>query len=415
MPFRMQNLMTGIVGDSVRLLNLELHDGGSDREGDLLCRIGGRPVSPAREWRSARRVEVAGRLWTLTASPRPELFTSLGATNQWVILAAGLGSSAVIYFLFAFLARAERHTLAVADERKEKLQLLLDATGEAISGLDLQGRCTFCNQACLRLLGYERPEQLLGRNMHDLLHHSTEDGILIPHENCSVFQAFRTGKAAHVEGKVMSRTDGTSFPSEYWSTPQRHDGEVVGAPVTFLDISKRRRTEAEVRRQGALIRSLRVAKSAFLATMSHEVRTPMNGVIGMIGLLIDTELDVTQRSFARSARSSGDLLLSVIDDILDLSKIEACKLDLDEVDFDLGKLLDELVTTVTLQAGEKGLALRCVLLPQTPSSFRGDGRRLRQVLVTSSATRSSSPPPERSRSRWRPGRRPRRKRRCGSR
>ncbi|PYT45094.1 MAG: hypothetical protein DMG45_02605 [Acidobacteria bacterium] len=129
-------------------------------------------------------------------------------------------------------------------ESEEKLQLLLDSTAEAIYGIDLEHRCTFCNPAGLRTLGYEHVDEVLGKNMHNLIHHARADGTLFPVEECRVHRVTQTGEGVHVEDEVLWRANGTSFPVEYWSYPQRRGEEVVGAVVAFIDITERKLAEA---------------------------------------------------------------------------------------------------------------------------------------------------------------------------
>jgi PAS domain S-box-containing protein len=128
-------------------------------------------------------------------------------------------------------------------DSEEKLRLLLDSTAEAIYGIDLQGRCTFCNRACLRALRYEHSEELFHKNMHDLIHHTRADGTAFPVEECQIFAALRTGEGVRVEDQVLWRRDGTSFPAEYWAYPQRKGQDVVGAVITFIDITERKLAE----------------------------------------------------------------------------------------------------------------------------------------------------------------------------
>jgi PAS domain S-box-containing protein len=129
-------------------------------------------------------------------------------------------------------------------ESRETLSLILNSTAEAVYGIDLNGCCTFCNQASLVLLGYDSEQELLGNNMHNLIHHTCSDGTYFPVHSCRIFKSFKAGEGTHADDELLWRRDGSSFPAEYWSYPQYRNGEIVGAVVTFFNISERKKAEA---------------------------------------------------------------------------------------------------------------------------------------------------------------------------
>ncbi|MEI7429353.1 MAG: PAS domain S-box protein, partial [Betaproteobacteria bacterium] len=163
---------------------------------------------------------------------------------------------------------------------QSQMRLLLDSTGEAIYGIDLDGNCTFCNRACLEILGYADVDQLIGRNMHQQIHSRHADGSPFAVADCRIFKAFKQGETSHVDDEVLWRADGSFFPAEYWSYPQIVDGRLIGVVVSFVDITARKAGEESLRQAVAQAESANVAKSMFLANMSHEIRTPMNGIVG---------------------------------------------------------------------------------------------------------------------------------------
>jgi PAS domain S-box-containing protein len=149
----------------------------------------------------------------------------------------------------------------------------------------------------------------------------------------------------------------------------------------FIDISEQRAARGAMQHAVESAQQASRAKSDFLANMSHEIRTPMNGILGMTELVLESQLTAEQRADLELVKASADALLHIVDDILDFSKIEAGKLDIEEVPFDLRRMVEDTLRAMDLRARQKGLDLRCQLPPDLPRIMKGDPGRLRQVLV----------------------------------
>ncbi|HTX14553.1 MAG TPA: response regulator [Candidatus Baltobacteraceae bacterium] len=428
--------------------------------------------------------------------------TSLGTAGIVVVTFAVLGFTVITALL-------DRRFAAEIQQSNELVRLLLDSAPEAIYGADTQGICTFCNRSFLRLTGYESSAEVLGREIHPLIHHTRADGSAYPVAECRAWDAFRTGKEMHVDDEVLWRKNRTSFPAEYWSRPIHRGGQMIGAVVTFVDVTERKKAEATLRENEQRFRAIfegaptgiaileigtgklaanqtyqrmlgctepelrdvgilnqlthpddreaekiwfqgmlegkeehlrrekryvprdgkivwadielslqrdangkpqfvlgtavditerkRIeaelqrakeaaegasrAKSTFLATMSHEIRTPMNGILGMTELVMETELTTEQREHLGLVRLSAESLLTIINDVLDFSKIEAGKLEIEAIPFDLRESLGEMMQALSIRAHQKGLELVYDVEPDVPEGLLGDPGRIRQILV----------------------------------
>lgn len=195
--------------------------------------------------------------------------------------------------------------------QNEYIELLLNSTSEAIYGVDIQGRCTFVNLACLEMLGYELESELIGKQIHELIHHTHPDGRPYPMQQCRIHLATQLGQAAHVEDEVHWRADGSSFPVEYWSHPMRRDGRLVGTVVAFTDISDRKRAEGKIKElaffdqlTGLPNRTLLIdrVRQATMTTMRN----------GNYGSLLFIDLDNFKTLNDTLGHDMGDLLLKKV-------------------------------------------------------------------------------------------------------
>jgi len=277
---------------------------------------------------------------------------------------------------------SERKRLEVERARlNNRWRLLLESAGPGIYGTDTQGRCIFMNRSGEAMIGY-KAEELLGCNMHEVIHHTRADGTPYPVDECPIFRAFQVGEPQRCEGELLWRRDGTSFPCEIAAYPIVNGGVIEGAVVTFSDISERLRSQDELRRLKDAAESANRAKSEFLASMSHELRTPLHSVLGHAQLLRRQEgLLGTQVKVLGIIEQSGEHLLGLIDEILDMAKIETGTLELVADHFDLNRLLETIASIMHARAESKGLAFASSTSPALPAVVIGDERRLRQVLM----------------------------------
>ncbi len=268
--------------------------------------------------------------------------------------------------------RQAARALALSEAR---FRGLAEAAPVGIFQTDLNGGCLYVNDRWCRIAGMS-PDEALGVGWLRALH---------PAERSRVQQAWNecvgqgTAFAQHYR---FLRPDG----SETWvmgsAVPSRDgDGRVDGYIGTVTDVTESHHQSLALERAKSEAEAAARAKSLFLANMSHEIRTPLNAVIGMTTLLLDTPLSEDQRDFARTIRGSGETLLEIINDILDYSKADVGKLEIEQRSFDLRRCIEESLDLVLPRALEKNLNLAYLIEDDTPESLIGDATRVRQILV----------------------------------
>ncbi|MBF0357628.1 MAG: response regulator [Magnetococcales bacterium] len=251
---------------------------------------------------------------------------------------------------------------------------------EGVFILDRSGNLLFINTEGERLLGWSMAE-LAGKNMHEQIHYQTPNGNKIPAAECPVHKSIVSGHTYRVKEEAFIHRDGHVVPVSFTATPIMQNGKIAYSVTTFQDLIRRKQAEREIKQARDIALETSRLRSEFLANMSHEIRTPINGVIGMTDLLLNTKLNKEQKDMSITARESAQALLTVVNDILDFSRLEGGKLDLQAVDFRPGKLISEVAELLGSQAQKKGLVIDHHTSDKIRSVLRGDPARLRQVLL----------------------------------
>ncbi|MBA4393679.1 MAG: hypothetical protein C0407_09020 [Desulfobacca sp.] len=359
----------------------------------------------------------------MTADPNPELALKFLQRGAWAYVRKPFDPDYLVAlcekicrerFLMQIETLLEKQAITLREKKgqevswrkeiEESLRLsetkyltIIETIEDGYYEVDLSGHFTFINGSLSRILGYPK-EELIGMNNRQV---SDKENAR------ALFQAFnhvfKTGEPGKEFDYDIIRKDGTKRTIQASITLRKDSsGRRIGFGGIIRDITERKRSEVILRRnkeeleaansrlESAVLTANKLAeaagqanaaKSEFLANMSHEIRTPMNGVIGITGLLLETHLDPEQRRLAEIVRTSGEALLELINGILDFAKIEARKLELENIDFDLPTTLEDITEMMTVKAKEKGLELTFLMEPEVPSRLLGDPGRLRQILV----------------------------------
>lgn len=285
--------------------------------------------------------------------------------------------------------------LKQAEERLIEMTALqraiLDSANSSIISCSPDGTIRTFNSTAERWLGYSAHE-VIGKATPEIIHDPAEikaraEALTneLGHPVEPGFESFvakaRTGEADENEWTYIRR-DGSRFPVLLSVTALHgRNGEISGFLGIGRDITLQKQAEVDLLRAKDAAEQANMAKSQFLANMSHEIRTPLNGIIGVNDLLLDTGLDPEQKHFSETVRTSAESLLTIVNDILDLSKIEAGRLAFEKIDFDLPCVISDVIELLSHRASAKGLVLETEVVDDVPAHLHGDPGRLRQVLL----------------------------------
>jgi len=254
---------------------------------------------------------------------------------------------------------------------EHQLSAVLNTVNEAIFSADEQGKILSANREAARLWNYEI-KNLLGQSLdHLFLDPGFFEDVLS--------QSLEQASVARIEAEAIAK-DGHRFPAEVTLDHTVVDGEIIYILVG-RDITDRQQYQKRLLEAKELAEAVNRAKSEFLANMSHEIRTPMNGIMGMTDILLETELSPAQHDHILTIRESSEVLLSLLNDILDLSKIEAGRFEIRPDPFDLRACVEGALDQLTPKALEKELDLVYLIHEDVPTILIGDQRRLHQVLI----------------------------------
>ncbi|MBD1909018.1 PAS domain S-box protein [Leptolyngbya sp. FACHB-16] len=257
---------------------------------------------------------------------------------------------------------------AIATLRRQQ-QLILNAIGEGVYGVDLQGNATFVNPAGAQMVGWE-PQELIGKSMHQILHHSRPDCSPYPQEECPIYAAFQDGIVHRVAEEVFWHKDGTSFPVEYISTPMRDEqGKLVGAVVAFRDITQRKWAEAvlqrtneeleqrvcdrtlELQQANEQLKELSELRSRVITMICHEFRNPLNNISLSASSLERYNMQLTddqKETYLAGIQNNVERMTQMIDAILMIGRIETKGIEVQPNQFDLIPFCQELVAEILL-------------------------------------------------------------------
>jgi len=345
---------------------------------------------------------IGGRKWLILCTPTDEY---LIAHRGWLPLAALIAGVLITGLLMLYVSTLVSHAVRVEQvvvERTHELKRLNRSLAQEVaerqraeavlqdsealySSLvenlpvqvlrkNLEGKFTFANKSFCDLLG-KPVEAILGKTDFDF--YPAELAEKYRHDDHRVAES----REIFEDTEQYKKSGETRYVHVMKSPVRDAAGNVVETQVVFWDVTAQKTAEEHREQAKAAAEAANRAKSTFLASMSHEIRTPLNAILGMTELVLETPLSAEQREYLTVIRESGEALFSLVSDILDFSRIEAGKLDLDRSLFDLHDSLGDTLKSLAPRAHRKGLELACSIRPGVPELVIGDANRLRQVIV----------------------------------
>lgn len=390
-PYLMTQALSDVAWDEDSAGLFEQHKNGGLRFDNLHTLFGaaitsGRPVisnSPNEDVRRGGRPESHPPMDSFLGVPLrhgSELVGMVGVANR-----PGGYDEGVVEFIGPFLASTANLILAYRSERKReqaeaalhrterRLRLVAENVADLLLTVSEDGSIRFVSESVQRLLGY-RPQELVDFDLYELIHPDDRDAFR------DSLKGVGAGSSTEAVEHRLLGSDRSWTLMETTAVNMLLDSEVEAWVVNSRDVTARKEAEIELRRARDAAHRAAESKAQFLANISHEIRTPMNAILGMTELALGTELSAEQREYLGTTKTSVDALLTLINDLLDLSKIEAGKLELEEIPFSLGDTVGDTVRTMAVRAAEKGLDLSAEIDADVPDAVVGDPGRVRQIL-----------------------------------
>jgi len=215
-------------------------------------------------------------------------------------------------------------------ESEEQIRLLLDSTAEAIYATDENGVCFMANQACAKILGYDSAGYFIKKNMHNLIHHSHRDGSNYPIENCEILLAIKSNSKLHKDEDIFWKSDGTPMEIEYWSHPIFKENKIIGAVVTFIDITDRINTQKKIQKYNQELTVLNSSKDKFFSVVAHDLRSPFHGLLGLSEIIVD-EFDYLEKpdlkEYISNIHKTIKNVYRLIENLLEWSRLQSGKMN----------------------------------------------------------------------------------------